>query len=418
VKRIRLFLPAIAAMALLVMSCSVCGNLGQIRSGLSEISEQATALATVLPDEEALRGTVEAQLTQVTQEDVPIEAIEEIPTEATGDDMVEPGAEETEGPSAEDMTEDEVQESLDLNMSQAALEGFNSYRTETTVRWEGTDNGEPASGALTIKYASVREPPAMQMEMSGNDFGAGHGDEMSNVSFIQVGDTAWFYESESDSWMQVPSGDFGFEEGFFFTPEDFLSEFEPNSGKRSPFPQDVNGVSCYKYSFDEKDFAEMDPSEGEVTYAKGEAFVAVDGGYVVKLTMEMEMQSADDQAEVFDNGTMWLDYNLTDVNQPITIEPPAEAMDQTQGREDIPQLPDAQQISAMDNFIMYSTDRSVSEAAEFYEREMPASGWQSEGDSMVMEDAAFLNFTKDGATASIIISFDEMEGTNVIVSVE
>ena len=419
-KRVRLFLPAIAVLALLAMACSVCGNLAELRSGLGELSEQATALATVIPDAEAIQVTVEAELTQVAQGEVPTEAIEEIPTEAAAEDA-EPESEQPEPApqdAVEDEAQDEVQEPMDLDMSLASLDNLNSYRSDMTVRWEGTDNGEPSNGYMNVKYASVREPAAVQMDITGDDFGGSGGDDMGVVSFIQVEDTAWFYDSETDSWMQVPGGDLGFEEGFFFTPEDFLSEFEPSSGTRSPIPQNVNGVSCYKYTFSEKDFADMDPSEGEIRFAAGEAYVAVDGNYVVKLSMEIEMSNAYEDTDTFDEGTMWMDFELSDINQPIVIEPPAEALSQTQGREDIPQLPDAEVMSAMDTFIMYTTGSGVKEAADFYEQEMPANGWDTEGESMVMDDAAFLSYTKDGATVSIIISADETEGTSVMISIE
>ncbi|MBC8255644.1 MAG: hypothetical protein H8E35_16670, partial [Ardenticatenia bacterium] len=88
-----------------------------------------------------------------------------------------------------------------------------------------------------------------------------------------------------------------------------------------------------------------------------------------------------------------------------------------QERQDIPILPDAEIEFSSPDFITYKTASSVQDATEFYETEMAKQGWESSGDSFVMEDTAMLSFEKDGATASIMISAGEQD-TDVIIAVE
>jgi hypothetical protein len=403
----RAFLPVIVVLAMLVLACSVCGDLGGLRSGISELQEQATALATHIPEKE----TIEALIEEIEEP----EAIEEV----TQPEAIEAPGKDIEEPAAEQDLEGETEEvPLDLDMSMSGLEDLNSYRSDMYVKWEGTEGGEPVTGSLSVKSAFVREPPAYEMHIEGQGFEGDTDQGLGKVSFITIGDSTWFYEGETDTWMQMPSGDSGFDEGFFFAPQDFFSEFDTSTGKRSLVPQKVNGVQCYKYTFTEKDLQVEDPEEGEIVRAQGEAFVAVDGGYMVKLDMEVEMTSkADDEFAAFEKGTIEMEFEVYDINQPIVIEPPAEAEEQAKEREDIPMLPDAEIQFSSPDFITYETASSVKDATEFYEKEMVKQGWESSGDSFVMEDMAMLNFEKDGATASIMISAAD-EGTDVMITVE
>ncbi len=412
----RAFLPVIVVLAMLILACSVCGDLGDLRSGISELQEQATALATHIPDEETIEALIEEieepgateEVTEPEATEPPGKDVEETPTKAAGEE-----------PAAERDLEGETEEvPLDLDMSMSGLEDLNSYRSDMYVEWEGTEGDEPVTGYISVESAFVREPPAYEMHLEGQGFEGDTDQGLGRVSFIQVGNNSWFYEGETDTWMQVPSGDFGFDEGFFFAPQDFLSEFDTSTGKRSLVPQDVNGVQCYKYTFTEKDLQVVDPDEGEIVRAQGEAYVAVDGDYMVKLDMEVEMTSkADDEFAAFEKGTIWMEFDIYDINQPIVIEPPAEATEQTQKRQDIPMLADAEIQFSSPDFITYKTASSVKDATEFYETEMVKQDWESSGDSFVMEDTAMLSFEKQGATASIMISAGE-EGTDVIITVE
>jgi hypothetical protein len=415
----RAMLPVIVVVAMLLLACSVCGDIGNIKSGVEEISKQATELATMLPDEEAIDGIIE-EVTAPTE--IPTEAMEEPAEESTKEaEVVEEPEEEMEEVVEEPDTGGAVEEELDLDMSLSGLENLNSYRSMMYVEWEGTEGGEPSSGYLHIEYASVREPPAYEMHMTGEGFDAGGDMGLGTVSFVQVGETAYFYDGESGNWSQVPAGTFDFEEGFFFTPQDFMSGFSTSTGKRSLVPQSVNGVMCHKYTFSEKDLVSMSPDEGQITRADGEAYVAVDGGYIVKLSVEIEMVAGSDEVATFDEGTIWMVFELSDINQPITIEAPEGVSDQPAGREDIPLMPDATEVSSSADFVTYATSSSLSDVTSFYESEMPANGWEASEESIKMEDMTWMDFTKNGETASIMVSImvsGDESSTSVVITIE
>jgi hypothetical protein len=188
-----------------------------------------------------------------------------------------------------------------------------------------------------------------------------------------------------------------------------------NKGRRSLLPEEVNGVSCYKYTFNEKDFT---ATTGEaVQNATGEAYIAVDGGYVVKMTMDGNV-SYTKSDQMFDEGTIKLTFDLTDINKPITIAPPAEAKAQTGGRDDLPKLPDAKVELSTTELISYRTASSVKDAANFYETEMVKNGWTAgqNNKDLIMDESAILSYTKAGETANVIVNKDD-KGTGVMISI-
>jgi hypothetical protein len=176
----------------------------------------------------------------------------------------------------------------------------------------------------------------------------------------------------------------------------------------------VNGVPCYVYTFNEKDF---DLAEsGTVVHADGEVCVAVDGSYVVQLLVDADFRYTD-PGEVFEEGNIKMTFDISDVNQPIAIEPPAEAEAQAGGRDDIPMLPDAEVVEfGGAELISYRTASSVADAAGFYQGEMPKNGWTADEGNMVFDENALLHYTKGGETADVIIGMDE-NGTSVLITI-
>jgi len=261
----------------------------------------------------------------------------------------------------------------------------------------------------------VREPAAREMQFEAKGMDQASSQTPSKISFIQVGDTAWMYESQSNTWMQLPAGESNFAEGFF-KPEDLMSGFGVNKGQRSLLPQEVNGVSCYKYTFTDKDFASTTTGE-TVKNATGEAYIAVDGGYVVKMTINGDV-SYTKTDQMFDEGTIKLAFDLSDINKPITIEPPAEAKAQTGGREDLPKMPDAKVELSTSELISYRTASSVKDTADFYETEMVKNGWTAgqNNKDLIMDESAILSYTKDSETANVIVNKDD-KGTGVMISI-
>ncbi len=123
-----------------------------------------------------------------------------------------------------------------------------------------------------------------------------------------------------------------------------------------------------------------------------------------------------DPEEVFEEGNIIMTFDISEVNQPITIEPPAEAEAQAGGRDDIPMLPDAEVDFASGEFISYQTASSVADAADFYQDEMPKIGWTADEGNTVFDENALLHYTKGSESADVIIGSDE-NGTTVLITI-
>ena len=86
--------------------------------------------------------------------------------------------------------------------------------------------------------------------------------------------------------------------------------------------EEVNGIQTRHYTFKVTSLGTN--SGAEVTQSSGDYWSAVDGNYLVKYKLVLEMRSApedDSEAKVIHNETS---FDLTMVNEPITIEMPAE----------------------------------------------------------------------------------------------
>ena len=394
----RHFRAILIVLSILTLATLACGlNLGRTRSPSADTATPSIPVTQVPPTKTPPPATPR-------------------PTTTPVDEAAQPSATETIPVATESVGGETEELELDLGTSVSGLKDLNSYRATFRFDWSGIKEGQPVSGFMEMQSAFVREPPAQELYFEGQGFEGEQDQSLGKVAFIQVGDVAWFYEGESDSWMQVPAGSLDFAEGLFFQPQDLLQDFDVIKGRRSPLPKQVNGVPCHVYTFNEKDFDLGDLSEdAAATRADGQVCVAVDGDYVVQLVVDADFRYADPD-EVFEEGNVKMTFDISDVNQPIQIEPPAEAETQAGGREDIPMLSDAAVEFSSAEFISYRTASSVADATQFYQDEMPKNGWTASEDSMIFDENALLHYNKGGETADVIISIDE-NGTNVLITI-
>ncbi len=312
----------------------------------------------------------------------------------------------------------------------SGLDKLDSFRSEVLVSWSGVrafeeENGtkvdKQVEGFFNIKSAYVRQPPAYEMHMESSGMMDTESDEISKFSYIQVGDTAWMYQSESDSWMQMAAGTISLDEFMGMTPTGILPGLDARlKEKGGASTQDRGGIKCYNYSFTEKDIPQGTEGMDGVNSASGEMCIAVEGDYIVNFSFSADITNEEGENPMFDKGSLKIEYKVFDVNQPIVIEPPAEALAQKGAREDIPMTADAKIEFSMPGMVSYKTALSVSEVAQFYETEMPKQGWKlSENGKTTMEDMVILNFTKGKDQASVMINkAEEGEGTSVMITVQ
>ncbi|HUV89985.1 MAG TPA: hypothetical protein VMY80_10050, partial [Anaerolineae bacterium] len=156
--------------------------------------------------------------------------------------------------------------------------------------------------------------------------------------------------------------------------------------------QDVNGIRCRHYKFNETALVWRGFSKAE-----GEVWVAVEGEYVVKYTLQAEGK---DPASGKEGHLDWV-YEIRDVNEPIPIEPPAGC---GAAESEYPMMPDATDVSTMENVVMYTSASSLDDVLAFYKGQMPANGWSETGDSFTSEGTAMQSYTKEGVTVSLALT--------------
>lgn len=183
-------------------------------------------------------------------------------------------------------------------------------------------------------------------------------------------------------------------------------------------PETDGGMDVDRYSFDEKDVNSGRLPDGMVVEeASGDLYVMVEEGYLVGLDMTLSGQnlslSEDREEPMLSEGTVVYHFDLSEINQPLTIELPEESLRDTEMPEDIP-LPEDAIPSMVFNMMgvqqfSFSSDSQAGEVADFYRSAMPENGW-TEVSATEEVDYYQLEYSKDDRSLSISIVGDAAEG--------
>jgi hypothetical protein len=412
-RRSRYLLLAVLLIGLFSLACSLTDKAVDkaeeaAQGAVQEVSQTAEAAVGEVAQQAEKAGEEAQKAAQEAQEKV-----------AESGEKVEEVAEETQesAESAVEGKEGEMEEApLEMGNIDDSLAKFDSYRSKFTMSFEGVDsNGESGNGKVEALSEYVKSPPASHMLMKMEGAATGEEDGAMNIETYIVDGMNYTYMDEM-GWMSSPAtGDDAFSQGFFST-DDMLGDL-PKSAKRSLLPQNVNGISTWHYTFDENDL-KKDMTDMDIEYAKGEVWVARDGGYPVKMIIEIkgkDITGADDTAFMA-NGVMKMEYELLEVNGDINISPPEEALGGAGagGGSDLPMLDDAEVQLSMGGMLNYFTAASVQDAVAFYKDNLPAEGWALDDSfEMVTEDSAMLSFKKDNVELSLIIGVEDDGKTGV-----
>jgi hypothetical protein len=160
---------------------------------------------------------------------------------------------------------------------------------------EATTNPTALHSTLTVEGEAASQLPANQVEV------------------IWIGDQAWVKVGRRP-WVQVPATALESEYGGQVVGVGELLPYIPQAHRVMP-DESINGIACKHYVYDINDLQ----IESGMTDAKGDIWVAKDGGYVVRLTMNGHGTYYDTYSA---SGTLNLIYDLYDVNASISINPP------------------------------------------------------------------------------------------------
>ena len=282
------------------------------------------------------------------------------------------------------------------------MDGLDSYRARTSMTWveEGGESGE-----MIMTIEETRNPQAQRYSMTTGG---------QTMQWIQIGDTLWM-DAFGSGWMQTQqsseelSSTFG--DASFLDVDDLdFDEYDYNYEGR----ETVDGMNTRHYTF------QLTPAQatlmfgaGEVTDFQGEAWIVDESDlptFAAKYTMHWQgttfMGSGD--------GEMDISYEVYDVNDDFTIEPPEGAADSVLP-DDVPMYPDTTDFFAMEGMVSFNSPDAPATVGDFYSQQLPGQGWSLSSDDsfggMVMQ-----NWTKSGRELSVIIS-DENGGASVVLSI-
>lgn len=129
--------------------------------------------------------------------------------------------------------------------------------------------------------------------------------------------------------------------------------------------EEINGVAVKHYNFDENN---VNRQSGKNDSAKGEIWIAEEGGYLVKYELTANISTEDF------TGTRSWSYELTPLagDEAFQLPEPCQPV-----LADLPALQDATAIIVLPGFQQYLTSSTRTQVVEFYNESLPGSGWQA-----------------------------------------
>lgn len=286
------------------------------------------------------------------------------------------------------------EQELSMSSVTEGLATLKSYKAHLLLKFVGKDEeGKDVNATLDLVEEFIANPQARRIILLS--IGNTQPNQTGSIEMITIGDTGYLvFESEGKkSCISTSASETNTEA--LFTPE-MLGGI---SGAKYVKTETVNGVKAKYYTWKEGGLTGMGFAS-----AKGDVWVAVDGNYVVKYTAEGTGKGSLFGSSGKEEGTITIEYNVTNINGSFKIEPPKDC---ESAASDIPIMADAQNKSMFGDMISYESASSFEDVVNFYKKEMPAAGWEQADEPTEMEELAMLSYTKDNNKAQLMISFDK-----------
>ncbi|MBK8987125.1 MAG: hypothetical protein IPM39_13780 [Chloroflexi bacterium] len=298
----------------------------------------------------------------------------------------------------------------DLNFGNK-MEALSSYRYEMVMTVSGTDeSGTPTSKTMTMQMAFTNDPQASSISVSGD--GIPGMEEASSIEIVQIGSTSYMVFPEMGC-VAFPA------EEEDLLQNDLAQEFNPETMFRSlddltlVGEDTINGIRVLHYTFDESDITTED-AQGLMA-ANGDLFIAKDGGYLVRLAADMNGDALFMEGfEEIKDAVMRMEFNVTDINQPFEIIPPAGCEGQGPDAElPFPVVENATDVINFPGVIGYSTTLPPADVIAFYQEAMADAGYTyAEGQSFITDSAASLTF--DGSSGAVSVTISDSNGVTSV----
>jgi hypothetical protein len=311
-----------------------------------------------------------------------------------------PEGETTEETTEETESGESDEETTAPELDPDALSGLDSYRTLIRMEWV-PDEGDPEG--TTMEQAHTRDPQAQRFVIEG-----GEGDDF---EFVQIEEQAWYCAGGACSQAQADPEDLiaGFGEEMMFDPDDLADEASATFVGR----EEVNGVQSRHFRLDLSAMETALLAQGEVSDVESNVWIADESG-LPKFTVRFEMTWNETREERSGSGELF--YEVYDVNEPISIEPP-EGAERSGLPEDVPTYPNAEDGFSMEGMTTFTSSDDVATVADFYAEELAAQGWSMAGEEDMGEDAVNQIWQKDERQLVLMITSEE-GASNVTILIE
>ena len=323
-----------------------------------------------------------------------------------------------EGAAGGEFAEPAGPESLDLATLASGLQDVNSYRVTIEIRAEDAAGSGTETVTMFMENATVVDPPASQTDISIDGVEDPLGlntlqfiavDGMVYTTLPGIGCISGGFDSFGDEAIANPFAD-------IFSSSGIIGDVR---GARRVLPdENINGVESYHFVFDETAIQDPDNSLEEV---EGHIYIAKEEGYVVRLVMDGTGRVDFAGLGQESGGTIHLEMNTRDVNQPLDIQPPADC--DTFNLDDFelpdidlggdaadapyPVFADHQELFIVDDILSYQTGAPFNEVVAFYQAEMPSAGFEPLPDETVLTDnAAVLKYSQGERSFFVTITAD------------
>jgi len=294
-----------------------------------------------------------------------------------------------------------------LRADREARSRLTSYRT--TLNWR-TETASGTAGLLQMDYAQSQDPGTWQF------WGVSDGDP---ELMIVIGDQMWV--GSGDEWMRSETDEAAARDDGLVALLDmshqWVADLTPDDFDYVG-DETVNGIATRHFRTTQAPnwrtlFADEARPEDEDLGAVGDFWIADEPdlpALVVRLLVEVESSISGEP------GHLISDQTFTEVNQPITISPPAVGglFDQ------LPLYPNAVPTgwSPQAATLEVAGDATVEEVHTYYADVLSAAGWQLTDDPLVSEELASSTWTLAERKRTVTVGAGETEGSIVAFIVE
>jgi hypothetical protein len=279
---------------------------------------------------------------------------------------------------------------------QVGLDQLDNYRSELTISFAGKQDGQPLNLTDTYTQTEWKSPAAKFTSIDSlNENG------QRQVTMVGSAGEAQYFQPDSPApclvtWGSPAGGPTTFRISFLL-PAVGAAQL---SGEET-----LGGIASRHYTFDTASF-----SLPAGATAKGEAWIATDGGYVLKYILDIS--GADPFFGMGITGSRHVEYRLSEIGaHPQVVFP--------QGCDpvlDWPVMDDASDLTRLPGLLDYSTAATAENVFTFYEGELAGQGWalRTKPEPGTNSPTAIYVRAETGASAIIAVY---QEGTSQRVNV-